>query len=138
MEKKKISTKKLLETYGLLDDSIATMMWHMNIDSISVDSMKKICLINDDKLSEEELAQRIADVIRTCDQQNANYDGDMYTKLSRFGFASNQFYGGHSHKYNGIPDDYYGFGSKFSRQLDEFYDGSIYDKDDDFSSHRGR
>ena len=125
---KEITIEDLLKKYDLLDTKTRNLLWHMNAGKISIEKIKKIYVFSEG-LTEEQIAKEVFFLVQNCDLNSQDYDNDLYVSLCRLGFNTVKYNTGCSHKYNGIPDDNYGFGTKYSHQLDVYNDGSVFDSE---------
>ena len=129
---KKVSNKNtisdLLKKYDLLDPKISSLLWQMNANKLTVDDIKKIYVFSEG-LTEEQIAKEVFFLISKCDLESPQHDNDLYVSICTLGTHLIRYKTGHSNKYNGIPDDNYGFGTRYSHQLDTYNDGAAFDSE---------
>ena len=125
----KTTVVDLLKKYNLLDEKTKSLVWHMNIGKLTINDIKKVYAFAEE-LTEEQIVKELFYLIQKCDLESPEHDNDLYVSLCTLGTHLIRYNSGHSHKYNGIPDDNFGFGSRYSQQLDTFNDGAIFDSEE--------
>ena len=129
MSNKGNKVKDILKAYGLYNDELARINYHLNIFGCDLKTLitklsKNGIMVTSKNITEEEMAYIIEDLIRKCDMNNPEYDSKIDEEMTRIGHKTDQFDCSHKcSKWNNgmLSDDGYGTGS----EIMDIYDSCV-------------
>ena len=131
------TVKEILTKNNLYSDEIAKIAYHTNALNIEADTLLRKLKMEGvipefGELSELEVSNLLANLIKSCDQESPTFDRAVYEEMMRIGSGLDNTVsrGGNPSKWNNggmFHDDGFGFGTEPTSIDDDYRDLTDYD-----------